>query len=481
MSADDQAFLDVLSSVPNDIRRYSNDVADYVDKHIEKAAGVLREALSSAQWIPESARPSPPPAPKPLLNATMMPGQSMYMQVHSWVMRHKIWTTVIVFAVGGVTYHIIKRNRKHKKRRARRAGNGARLEVVVVAGSPSEPLTRSISLDLERRGFIVYVVCNTIEEEMQVQNESRSDIKPLMINIVNPSSAHASIDRFLIHLQTPHAAFQGARPHHLALRSLIIIPSLTYPTSPIATLSPSTLSDLLNTRLLNPILTIQTFLPLLTTPPASHSNSTPAKPSVLLLTPSIIPSLSPAFHATESTIISGLTSFARVLSAELSPLDIPVTHLQLGNFDLSSFTPKNQLQTLHAQRPETQWPEGARQAYGRNFTTLTSGRGVGSTFGKGSGLRELNDAVFDSMTSNKSGIVRVGQGARVYGFVGSWVPRGLVGWMMGVRSAGPMRTSGAGIVRSEESSSRSISPGSSGLSDSEYIDLHGYSKSEDDS
>ena len=71
----------------------------------------------------------------------------------------------------------------------KKASNGARVEVVVVAGSPSEPNTRSISLDLERRGFIVYIVCNTVEEEVQVlaHNESRKDIKPLMIDITDVS------------------------------------------------------------------------------------------------------------------------------------------------------------------------------------------------------------------------------------------------------------------------------------------------------
>jgi len=58
-------------------------------------------------------------------------------------------------------------------------------------------MTRSISLDLERRGFIVYIVCNTIEEEVLVQNESRSDIKPLMIDIVDVSSPHILPDRHL--------------------------------------------------------------------------------------------------------------------------------------------------------------------------------------------------------------------------------------------------------------------------------------------
>lgn len=102
-------------------------------------------------------------------------------------MNNKILTTVIIVAAGGVTYHVIKRKSNRKKRRAKRAGNGARLEVVVVAGSPSEPITRSVSLDLERRGFIVYIVCNTIEEEVLVQNESRPDIKPLMVDIVDVS------------------------------------------------------------------------------------------------------------------------------------------------------------------------------------------------------------------------------------------------------------------------------------------------------
>lgn len=104
---------------------------------------------------------------------------------------HKFLTTVIVVVVGGVTYRMIRKSTsRRKKRRAKRAGTGARLEVVVVAGSPSEPITRSISLDLERRGFIVYVVCNTIEEEVLVQNESRPDIKPLMIDIVDVSQSH---------------------------------------------------------------------------------------------------------------------------------------------------------------------------------------------------------------------------------------------------------------------------------------------------
>jgi len=51
------------------------------------------------------------------------------------------------------------------------------------------------------------------------------------------------------------------------------------------------------------------------------------------------------------------------------------------------------------------------------------------------------------MVSSRGGTVRVGMGSSVYGFVGRWVPRGLVGWMMGVRKLGEFGVgSGKGIV-----------------------------------
>lgn len=171
-----------LSSVPNDIKRYSADVADYVDKHLEKVSNVLREALSSQEWIPGSARPKPPPPPP---RTSRIVPSTVLGRVYSWTVKNKILTCVIVLATGGVIYYGVKSTRGRKKRRAKRAGNGARLEVVVIAGSPSEPITRSLSQDLERRGFIVYVVCNSVEEEVIVHNESRTDIRPLMIDIVD--------------------------------------------------------------------------------------------------------------------------------------------------------------------------------------------------------------------------------------------------------------------------------------------------------
>jgi hypothetical protein len=102
-------------------------------------------------------------------------------------MDHKLLTSAIIISFGGLSYYVVKQKSNRKKRRAKKASNGARLEVVVIAGSPSEPIVRSISLDLERRGFIVYTVCNGIEDEIAVQNEARQDIRPLRLDIVDVS------------------------------------------------------------------------------------------------------------------------------------------------------------------------------------------------------------------------------------------------------------------------------------------------------
>jgi hypothetical protein len=193
------------------------------------------------------------------------------------------------------------------------------------------------------------------------------------------------------------------------------------------------------------------------------------------LTPNIIPSLRPAFHLPESSIVAFLNAFADVLSAELISLSIPVTHLQLGTFDFSSFAPHNkQLQTIPAQRAETlRWDDGIRQAYGRNFVAVSSNSNP--LLGKGSSLRELNNAVFDAMVSGKGGVVRVGMGSSVYDFVGKWVPRGLVGWMMGIRKVSYEKEFGQGRTSGSINARGSTSPGYGGLhglGGSEYISVH---------
>lgn len=173
-----------MSSIPNQVKRYSSDVADAIDRHVDTLADQLRDALSSQDWIPDAIRPLPKPAPA----AALALSHSLYDRASNWIARHKVLTGVIVLTTGIVVYRGYRNSRYYRKdRRARRARNGARLEVVVIAGSPNLPLTRSLSLDMERRGFIVYIVCNTIDDEVVVQNLYRPDIRPLGIDITDVS------------------------------------------------------------------------------------------------------------------------------------------------------------------------------------------------------------------------------------------------------------------------------------------------------
>lgn len=107
-------------------------------------------------------------------------------RVQIWVSRNRAITAAIIAFVGTGAVVMYQQKKSYtRKRRARRASNGARREVIVIAGPPSSPITKSLSLDLERRGFIVYVVVNSPEEEQIVQNESRVDVRPLLLDIVD--------------------------------------------------------------------------------------------------------------------------------------------------------------------------------------------------------------------------------------------------------------------------------------------------------
>ncbi|KAI0450524.1 DUF1776-domain-containing protein [Xylaria acuta] len=478
MSADDQQFWDLLSSVPNHVRQYSGDVAGYIDKAVDKAADHVRDALASTPWIPEYARPKVP-SPPPVAAMHV----STWERMQNWLVRHRVAGGVFVCVVGYVAYRTVRYSRLlRKSRRARRARNGSRLEVVVIAGSPSLPLTRSLSLDLERRGFIVYIVCGTIEDEAMVQSVARPDIRGLSIDITDPSSAGASIERFAAYLQTPHAAVPRAKPTYLTLTSVILIPSLHYQTSPIATIPPSNFADLFNTHLLQPILTVQAFLPLLTSrltpppPPSQGSNSTEKTaaptPKVLVFTPSIISSINPPFHAPEATVCSALSAFTEVLTAELRPLRIPVTHLQLGTFDFTGFVPARGPHAPGSLPPSAetqQWPEAARLAYARNYESQSSSAiSAGRVRGlRGSALRDLHHAVFDVLDGSEGAdVVRVGLGAGLYGFVGRWAPRGLVAWMMGIRRVNELSTWEGSSCSGSGSGSEGEKSGSEG---GEYI------------
>lgn len=266
-----------------------------------------------------------------------------------------------------------------------------------------------------------------MDEEQQVLSECRADVRPLHLDIVDTFGTQEAIERFNSMLARPHVAFTGAAPHNLNLKGVVLVPDLIFPTGPVETISPELWSDALNAKILNTIAVTQALLPTI-----CHFKS-----RVLMLTPSIIASLRPPFHSVETTVVSALEGFQASLRAELGTLGIDVLQFHLGTFDYSHVGSKQQLQTRNIGNPIA-WPATTRNLYATNFenqTRAAQSRGfLHNASNSGSSLRELHNTVFDALTQKRPRAVwRVGRGSVTYDAVGTWLPRGLVGWMMGLR------------------------------------------------
>lgn len=396
---------------------------DASDRHFHSVATYIKRSVPEG-WLPEHARPSPPPPPPHPIVGTYLH------DVQQWISRHRAITAAVVAFVGTGAL-LIWRERKiqARKRRAPRASNGARKEVVVIAGPPNSPIVKSLSLDLERRGFIVYIVCSDLEEEQQVQGEARADVRALHLDVADVFGTQEAMVRFHNMLLRPHVAFAGASPHQLHLRGIVLVPDLVYPNGPIETVSPDLWSDALNAKVLNTVAVTQAFLPTICD----------FKARVLMLTPSIVSSLRPPFHGVETTVVSALEGFTTSLRKELGTLGIQVCQFKLGTFDCTHIGGKQ-----HAHTSTLVWPATSRKLFGNNFdnqTRVARSREMFSTTGSsrsGSPLRQLHNAVFDAMMQKRPRKEwHVGRGSTTYDIVGNWVPAGLVGWMMGVRRVAP--------------------------------------------
>ncbi|KAJ5887530.1 hypothetical protein N7495_007571 [Penicillium taxi] len=441
MASDDQQFFNYLSSIPHDVRRYSLEVADSIDRQVDHAAAVLRTTLSEQSWLPDPLRPS---MPRSAIRAAAVP-QGLTDRVQHWVIRNRAWTAAILAFVGtGCVLLYGNKKLNGKRRKARKAGNGARKEIVVVAGSPHEPMTRAIAADLERRGYIVYITVSSANEEHIVQSENRADIKALWLDLTlvshNPSEIHPSLQELhglITQLQYPSL---GMPPHTCQLSGLIIVPSQNYAAGPVATITASSWADTVNTRILSPILTAQIFLPLLTL----RSNAS----TIIFAYPTISSSLSAPFAGPEVATARAISGFATSLRQELSLLEranVDVVELRLGTIDLGS----------HYRNPQSQitgtevlaWSTQQRVLYGPQYLSSIEQRAVASAGPRvirGSPAWNLHHTIMDALEpasrnflgrkKQKRAVMYVGRGARSYNFIGTWMPSGLVGLMMGYRN-----------------------------------------------
>ena len=167
-----------------------------------------------------------------------------------------------------------------------------------------DALTRSLALDLERRGYVVYVTVSSSEEDSLVQQEAKVDLRPLWIDLTstvpNPAvDVHPNLEPLRDQLMkssrssspsssTKSKAHGGSTMYNMTLAGLIIFPGCSgYSEGPLALLPPSEIVDTINTRLVSSLLTVQQFLPLL----ATHSLDPKSPSSIVIAYPSIPNSL----------------------------------------------------------------------------------------------------------------------------------------------------------------------------------------------
>lgn len=143
--------------------------------------------------------------------------------------------------------------------------------------------------------------------------------------------------------------------------------------------------------------------------------------------------------------MSALEGFTASARSELATVGVDVCHLRLGNFDCSSLLNRGAL-AQDAGQEVLMWKSSARSIFAENYLAgkaAVYGRGQpGDSFGRsqrahGSNLRELNNAVFDSLTRRKPWAVqRIGQGSVAYSLIGCLAPSVLVRQMMGIKAIG---------------------------------------------
>lgn len=173
-------FMSYLASVETTVENEVERIANSIDAVTDRISASLRSAIGEPAWLPDKKPLSSPPS-----QAVARPVG--YFEASSdWISRHRAITAAVVCFLGTGAFLIWRRKRENRvKRRAKRARNGQRTEVIVLAGPPSAPLTRSLSLDLERRGFVVYIPVNSLWEERLIQGESKADIHPLHLDITS--------------------------------------------------------------------------------------------------------------------------------------------------------------------------------------------------------------------------------------------------------------------------------------------------------
>jgi hypothetical protein len=326
---------------------------------------------------------------------------------------------------GSLLYYNVHRHlnvaRAQYKRRVPKLSNGARRDVVLVVGSPTEPLTRLICLDFEKRGFIVYltllddkdikyVESNPITDDLNYLNLKSSDKSGTTNNL------ESQLSKFNQLLRLPVIPFPGAESHSLKLKSVVFAPSLYFPIGPIENVSINAWGKI-NER-------FNFYLMMLSCGLIQIIRNQQAK--TILIYSNIVSGLNMPFHGPETIFNTQLKTLFTTLTRELKPLNLCVTQVKLGNIHISNQAKSSELKISNIINSElSSWNDDVKSLYGKAFSRSQSqSNPIRDTGGKGTSLKEFYHVLFDLIYSKKRNppVVYCGTGARAYDLVGRMVP-----------------------------------------------------------
>lgn len=109
--------------------------------------------------------------------------------VYDWVEKNKYTVGLGLVGLATTAWGVGQVRKSHRRRRrARRAANGAREEVlIVIADVVMDELARAVVLDLERRGFVVFVIAGSERDEAAIREIGKKDVRSLKVDAMDVS------------------------------------------------------------------------------------------------------------------------------------------------------------------------------------------------------------------------------------------------------------------------------------------------------
>lgn len=321
----------------------------------------------------------------------------------------------------GISGVILYKNRgspptKLPRRRVPKLPNGARRHVILLVGSPTEPMTRLVALDFERRGFIVYLTILDEKDSRYIQSNSiTDDVNYLNLIGLEDMDYRDQMTKFRKLFDTDVVPFDGAKPHRLQLAAVVFAPALYFPLLPLENIGSASWRRLMFRLSAVTSLFGSGLLDLV----RSH------RAAVIGVVPNIVSTLRMPYHGPEVVLQNALKDVFAVLAKELAPQNINVTQIRLGNLHLGSGAANKASRTLPIIEAEVRsWSLDMQLMYGAPFQqSQNQSRPMGTPL-RTAGLRGLYHLLFDLVFSEKKNpqLVYYGSGSRAYDILASILP-----------------------------------------------------------